>query len=51
MIVGMENYKYEVKRVTHLKPKTPLHLVTLSSYIFFGIVLLLLSDATFDIKY
>ena len=47
MIVEMENYKFEVKRVTHLKAIDKLHLVTLLSYIFLGIVLLLLSDALF----
>ena len=41
MIFEMDNYKFEVKRVTQL------HLVTLLSYIFLGIVLLLLSDAIF----
>ena len=37
MIVGMENYKYEVKRVTHLKAKdtiTPCYFVIL--YLFWN---------------
>ena len=51
MIVEMENHKFEVKRVTHLKSHRQLHLVTLLSYIFLVIVLLLLSDAIFGFKY
>ena len=51
MIIGMENYKLEVKRVTQLKAIdtiTPCYFVIL--YLF-GIVLLLLSDAFFGFKY
>ena len=51
MIVEMEKYKSEVKRVTRLKAIDKLHLVTLLSYIFLGIVLLLLSDVIFSFKY
>ena len=47
----MENYKFEAKRVTLQKSYTQLHLVILLSYIFLGIVLLLLSDAIFGFKY
>ena len=52
MIVEMENYKFEVKRVTHLKAIdtiTPRYFVIL--YIFLGIMLLLLSNAIFGFKY
>ena len=51
MIVEMENYKFEVKRVTHLKAIgtiTPCYFV---KYIFLEIVLLLLSDAIFGFRY
>ena len=51
MIVEMENYKFEVKRVTHLKTIDTITSCTLLSYIFLGIVLLLLSDAIFGFKY
>ena len=52
MIVEIENYKFEVKRVTHLKAIdtiTPRYFVI--RYIFLGIVLLLLSNAIFGFKY
>ena len=51
MIVEMENYKFEVKRVTHLKTIDTITPCTLLSYNFLGIVLLLLSDAIFGFKY
>ena len=43
MIAEMQNYKFEVKRVSHL--------VSLLFYIFLGIVLRLLSDAISGFKY
>ena len=46
----MENYKFEVKRVTHLKVITPCYFLISYLSIFLGIVLLL-SDAIFGFKY
>ena len=53
MIVEMENYKFEVKRVTHLKVIAPKsnYFVILHLSIFLGIVLLLFSEAIFGFKY
>ena len=51
MIFEMENFKFEVKTVTHLKAIdtiTPCYFVGLCV---FGIVLLPLSDAIFGFKY
>ena len=51
MIVEMDIYKLEVKRVIHLKAMVILTPSYFVSYIFLRIVLLLLFDAIFDFKY
>ena len=51
MIYEMENSKFEVKGVTHVKAKDTITSCYFVSQCLFGVVLLPLSDAIFGFKY